>query len=284
VQRQTRIAPAICAGLSRAQSLANQKEASMRTLTAVIFAANLIGCVEVGGEEYVDDTIDENGETIVGGSVDYGDPAVGMVRMIAQVDLITQKVTSHSTCTATLISPTVMLTAAHCNVANKLYTDVAFVTQPDRTSPYNTKQWVGATFINHPLWNGDITAGHDIAVLILNRPVYTAAIKRGPTPAVNTIVKAVGYGVSVLDGQTTGVGVGTKRHLNLEITGVSGTHSSGGFEGSNVCNGDSGGPVLQNGRVVGVNDYVDAPGCHGGGHFTRIDTNLGFLRTYVPGF
>ena len=251
----------------------------MRTLTAIIFATSLITGCAVGDEE-VDDTIGENGEPIIGGSVDYGDPAVGMIRSPVQIDALTGKVVQYGVCTATLISPTVLVTAAHCFKPNALWTDVSFATKPDPSAPFGSAGWITGQLIQSPLWTGNLANGHDTAVFVLTRPVSTTPLRRGPTPANGTYVKAIGYGVSSFDK----TGTGTKRHVVLGVSASNVHEFTAGQEGLNVCHGDSGGPVVQNGRIVGTSDYVDTPDCHGAGHFMRLDDNLPFIRTYVPGF
>ena len=246
----------------------------MRILSAIMFATSLITGCAVGDEE-VDDTIGENGEPIIGGSVDYGDPAVGMVR-----SPLTGKVTSWGVCTATLISPTVLVSAAHCVQPTALWVDVSFATTPNSTAPFNTGGWIPAQIIQSPLWTGNLQNGHDTALVILTKPVFTTPLKRGPTPANGTAVKAIGYGVNSFQ-QT---GTGTKRHIVLGVSASNVHEFTAGQEGNNVCHGDSGGPVVQNGRIVGTSDYVDTPDCHGAGHFVRLDDNLPFIRSFVPGF
>jgi secreted trypsin-like serine protease len=254
----------------------------MRTVIKLVLAASVLsGCVI--GEEGQD--TQQGDENIIGGSLDYGDPAVGFLRNVASIDLTTGLPASVSMCTATLISPQVMLTAGHCHLQGAYWSDVTFANQTtDLFQAHNSPGLINAVVIPHPLWNGDPTQGHDVSIVLLSRPVYTRPVARGPVPAVGTWVTAVGYGLDVHGtGGGTDVGTGTKRHGSLNVTSTSGVHDfAAGHEGDNVCHGDSGGPVLQNGLQVGVTSFVDTADCHGGGHFEKIEDNLAFIHSYVP--
>jgi len=253
----------------------------MRALAAMIFATtSLIGCAVGEEEDGIDQIQDDEGTEVIGGAPDYGDPAVGMLRFVTKFDPATGRAVSFNQCTGTLVTPQIMVTAAHCRNPSALWSDVTFAQAPDMFAPHLAAGYTDGKIINSPLWTGNLAAGHDIAVFILAKPVARPVAARGPTPAVGSYVRAIGYGNTTF-AQT---GSGTKRHISIKVNNIEAHVFGAGYEAHNVCHGDSGGPTVQNGRIVGVNDYVDTPDCHGGGHFTRLDDNLPFLRTYVPGF
>jgi len=71
--------------------------------------AGLCGC-GAAGEAAESDDVGQRGNGIVGGQVDTGHPAVADLLM--DVEGVISKGTA--TCTGTLISPTVIVSAAHC--------------------------------------------------------------------------------------------------------------------------------------------------------------------------
>src|SRR3712207_4250120 len=74
-------------------------------------------------------------------------------------------------CSGTLISPTVFLTAAHCDIG----TEQVYVTFD---SEYTTKSKLySGTFYGDPLYNQSQSDPHDIAVVVFDKPI------RGITPA-----------------------------------------------------------------------------------------------------
>lgn len=64
----------------------------------------------------------------------------------------------------------------------------------------------------------------------------------------------------------------------LVTDGVICTNTSGGS--TSTCNGDSGGPLALNGRLVGVTSFVSAAGCESGGPggFTRVTYYLDWIK------
>jgi V8-like Glu-specific endopeptidase len=247
----------------------------MKIATLLLASSVLTGCM-------IGDQGGGSGETdgdILFGAADPGDPAVGFVRNVSGIQA-TGAPGSFNGCSATLITPEIMLTAGHCASQGFLWTDVTFDPAPaDLFAPTGTGGFIDAYVIADPAYNGDSQQGHDVALVFLGQPIYDVApIPRGPLPAIGSAVKAVGYGDTNFDL----TGFGTKRLGNLTVTAENQHEIAAGREGNNVCHGDSGGPILQNGVQVGVSSYVDTADCHGGGHFMRIDDSLDFIHTYVP--
>ena len=97
-------------------------------------------------------------------------------------------------CSGTLISPTVFLTAAHCNIG----TSRVFVTFDTKFSS-KSKLYAG-TFYYDPQFNQAQSDPHDIAVVVFDKPVTNIAPARLPKAGqldslkVNQKFTAVGYG------------------------------------------------------------------------------------------
>jgi hypothetical protein len=161
-----------------------------------------------------------------------------------------------------------------------LWTDVTFDRAPANLfAPASSAGFINAFVLPDPQYNGDGTQGHDVSLVFLSQPITNVApVPRGAVPAIGSLVTGVGYGANSF-AQT---GFGTKRKSDFAITAVNQHEVAAGNEGNNVCHGDSGGPILQNGVQVGVSSYVDTADCHGGGHFMRIEDSLDFIHTYVP--
>src|SRR5215216_5221791 len=86
-------------------------------------------------------------------------------------------------CTGTLISPTVLLTAAHCDISSRTGDDIACVTF-DVTLSDQSKLYCG-TFIPSPYYSQRQNDPNDLAVIVFDKPI------RGIEPA--TVVQEVGY-------------------------------------------------------------------------------------------
>lgn len=178
-------------------------------------------------------------------------------------------------CTATLISPQLMLTARHC-VAPTPNTNVNCETDrfgptvaptelkfSNATQPDLTSRWfsAGAVLVSP---ESDLTCGYDIAVVVLTEPVprdialpasprFSPAIQRGET------YRAVGYGASNANEEIAEYGIRHSReglsvtcgqNANCDLRSVK-AQEFVGDEGA--CRGDSGGPALDlDGKVIGV--------------------------------
>lgn len=194
---------------------------------------------------------------VLKGKTDRADPAVVMIRH------------GDAFCTASVIAPRYLLTAAHCvnDVDPRVEPitveghRIAAVHLPDRSH-----RWA-----------------NDIAVLELSTPVSVAPLPLNLDPeAVRGLaeVRLVGYGrtrTNRHDGQTKRTSTARVTVNSNFIEFVPGT---GGF-----CYGDSGGPALVeiDGRetIVGVTSHIDHDRCEDGGGWVRTDRFREFLAPFV---
>lgn len=240
------------------------KMIQMTTICGLVFATT--GCLTGDASK------GSSGENIIGGVDDAGDPSVVQLRFS----------TSRSTagCTATVISPTVLLTAAHCvplGSFNFQYNPAASANPFDLTAP----GWISALrAVANPLFTGDPTVGHDVGVVLIN-PTDIAPSPLGAGPAVDSIVHAVGYGFDKPQSSAAGGGGGTKRQIDIGVSAVLTTEFTAGVDLQGTCHGDSGGPLFQNGVVVGTTSYGSTADCRGAGHAMRIDNNRDFLDLFL---
>ena len=234
--------------------------------------------------------------------VDSFDPSVVLLRdgQVLAVGAMMQRDwrtgSFNSACSATLVTDTTVLTAAHCLqgwMGPTRPADVRFAVGRDVADPMYVFEVV-EVHVN-PDYNprgGADQARSDQAVMILAESASAAVpgiepipVNRDPLPPafLGTVVQNVGYGST----EPGGGGGNTLRWWTTEtvtdVTDFDYTVYGGGV--SSVCFGDSGGPgmwTFPDGvvRVQGTVSWGD-PSCMDYDHFARTDDNLDFLLPYL---
>jgi secreted trypsin-like serine protease len=216
---------------------------------------------------------------LLGGATDSGDPSV--VAIFAHQP----NASVGSLCTATVISRTALLTAAHCVDPRTVGTGNIFEVFTGTSLNAATSRLSVASTVFDPAFDpNDLQAGHDIAIVKLARPTALPPVpfNRRPLPesALSSPVRLIGYGTAHVGGS-----VGSKRTVTTSIDGIDELLVHVGSSNKSSCHGDSGGPALQviDGKemIVGVTsfgtDFSQSQTCFFGGRDTRVDRFADFI-------
>ncbi len=248
---------------------------------SLIGALALSGLAACGGP----DTTTAQQDSIVGGTVDQGHPAVVFIR---SKDLLTG---GTSICTGTLIDPQLVLTAGHCiNPPGRALLrnfEVAFGTERD---PFSAEGWQAVSDeVVHPGWNPNapLSNGNDIAVMVLASPVNNIepmSINRDAltNSMLGQPVIAVGWGT--VDRNDFG-SAGLKRKVDVALNSFDRKFIKTGRPGETTCGGDSGGPHLMNfggqERIIGVTSFGPTQCDQGESTQTRVDAFASWIDEQI---
>jgi secreted trypsin-like serine protease len=190
-------------------------------------------------------------------------------------------------CTATLIGPKTLLTAAHCLKGYKGQEKfMTFILGSDKTKPEATYRITN--FFPHELFDPNPTSAgyhNDIGLVYLAEEPSVELIPLHRTGPIwkdiqksKTKLTFVGFGYDVIDSQEFGIGI--KRDGSWPINEVYDHHVVFSARGMNTCYGDSGGPaflMIENQPVQVAVTSGGYPGCING-FSTRIDSFLAWLE------
>ncbi len=224
-------------------------------------------------------------DSIIGGQPEAGDPAVMLLASWPD------DVSVLATCTATLIAPDVLLTAAHC-------------VDPETHPDWNFGVFAGADASSYPTASAliphlvAVSAVHvpsnydrdppfyaDIAIALLSEPLDETPIpvrlEDLPTNLVGGPARIVGYGQTVY-----GTANAEKHSAETVLQAIDGSDTiTVGDAEHRTCVGDSGGPALVviDGveTVIGANSYTDTTGCIEPAHFRRTDVHADFILQFI---
>lgn len=225
-------------------------------------------------------------------------------------------------CSATLVSPTVLVTAAHCAVGDIGKVIVTF----DPVSPaipralddtgdgfsstgYTVQPpgFLTGTAHAHPLYDGELQLNdlHDVGVVVLDSPYtlappaalpplgYLETLSKGNGGLSHEVFTLVGYGVFYEKPATGPQKPAAVRDLTRRFTEAVGQNATSQVlklaenandsrAGGGSCFGDSGGPVFNGGYLVADTSFGASQFCRSFGGYYRLDT--ADARSFLAGF
>ena len=267
-------------------------------VVSLVMLSLVAGCAAPADEAETEPA--DGTSAIVGGIATDAAPAVGFLAVVS-----TATAEPFSFCTATLVAPNVILTAAHC-----LESDETLRKKHGPTylhfgvgRPKDRKLVRVTSFKLHEEWGGSAdmrTAGpNDVAFGILASPVrnVTPLGVRRYRHLGGCSYSSLGYGIAQAGyraGVDAVVDVPTDPRRSLEVCAswlrVDGMVETASDKGS-ICQGDSGGPLLRRTdtgvEIVGVASYIawrsKDSGCSGGAraYYTPISQHTDFVDAAI---
>ena len=225
-------------------------------------------------------------------------------------------------CSATLMSPTVLVTAAHCSEGVRGRTIVTFdpvIPATPRASDDSGNGmsatgftmppagWLAGTSHAHPLYDAVFQFNdlHDLGVVVLDEAYAGAApaalaplgyldgLTAGNGGIANQLFTLVGYGVfyeQPAEGPQKPALVADRTRRFTEAPGQNvssqalklAENAHDTRGGGGTCGGDSGGPALHGDYVVALTSYGFDPFCRGPGVYYRLD--IADARSFLDDF
>jgi hypothetical protein len=203
-------------------------------------------------------------------------------------------------CSGTLVDANTVLTAAHCT-QGAINARVTFDDTPDDGNTV----YIPGTAHGSPLFDNKLRNAYlyDIGVVELSGPA-PAGVSPAKLPAAGYLddtrpikkdpFEVVGYGIRWEKVSGTGAPdavtqpivrnwtTATLQNVSGETVLIQGNPNDS-RNGGGICSGDSGGPLLHKGTVVGVTSWGGSTYCRSNGGFQRTDTEFAreFLSDYV---
>lgn len=200
-------------------------------------------------------------------------------------------------CTGTAISPTILVTAAHCFTFPSEPVRVIF----DDDFRSSTRTLVPGTWYAHPQFCATCTPDRkdaiaDVAVVVLDEPVSLPRYAQLPALglvdrlAPKTAVEIVGYGVQEFDNRNPVSPSGLRMRAEAELMNASEAvqdellkvSARPSKDRGASCFGDSGGPVLLGDTILGVTSFGSNDRCRAAAYAYRVDTT--FAQSFIAGF
>ncbi len=218
----------------------------------------------------------ERAQAVIGAELSTNDPAV--VALVANGGRVF--------CTGTLVSPRVVVTAAHCIDDGGSSFAVLFGNDAAAGGVQVDVQRVKA----HPLWTGNLNGGNDIGLLLIAaaQPTITPIVLNRTVPTIGGDYRVVGFGIHDRDTRELD---GKKRTAIMKMIGFTSTYvelddrDPANAPDTAICQGDSGGPgfITADGveRIAGVHSY-SIQGCTNPSGDSRIDLfTESFLQPWI---
>lgn len=194
-------------------------------------------------------------------------------------------------CTGVVISPHVVLTAAHCvSPANVGANAIFNLFEKENLNLASSADLLPVASVDFdPQYDAkNFSNGYDLGVVVSPNVLTPAPLplnRKGLTKSlIGQAATLIGYGERGADLANT---AGIKREVQSQLDGYDDKFGRFGMEGATACEGDSGGPALMtlDGvlKIVGVVSFGD-PTCTQSVAYSRVDAYLPWIDSKVQAF
>jgi secreted trypsin-like serine protease len=264
------------------------------TFSRILLVTSLLGACS-GSPELIPIEIDETSREIIDGELATRDPSV--VLSLARIGPGRTRL-----CTASVITPKILLLAAHCvakaDLADATFS-IALANNLEEVRSGRAPLIPVQTRVPHPRYTGDSADGRDFGLLVMAAPLALKPLPLNRTPTVTgEPVRYVGFGISDKE-EAAARAMGMTSTMNTSGTKRQASATLGPLEpGSdvivtvlnpenNVCSGDSGGPlfVKRDGIevIAGVASFTRAT-CQGRAAYGLVDKEIDWIDEQIQKF
>ncbi|CAI5731000.1 unnamed protein product [Hyaloperonospora brassicae] len=269
----------------------------VRVIASVLVAATCArgtALVETNGSLVLGDAALDNestGLTISEETRIFGGAEADASQLPFIVSLRKGKADANTFCGGTLIASQFVVTAGHCVKTDEsmIYASIGSAFAKGADGGQQVKVVEG---YRHPLYNKSAHL-YDVGVLKLEKPVAVAAIglaaADGSDNKVGTVATVRGWGITENGSQSLMLEevdvhiVSTDECSKQYKDRITDTMlCAGNGQGQDSCNGDSGGPLIANGKLVGVVSWGGKCGANSG-VYTRVSAVRDYINDIVHG-